>query len=610
MLLPADRTTTAEAAIDKIKAGHRVFVGTACAAPLTLVKALEARTPPPPDVELFHFLTSGLMTAGGGSYESRFRHRVFFVGADVTPLVKSGTAEYVPISLVQIPELVANGRIRADVALIQVSPPDVDGMVSLGISVDMVLAVLKTAKTIIAEVNPHMPRTRGETRIAMARIAHFVPVDQPVTEYRHPRVDDVAEQIARYVAEIIDDGATLQIDLGRIPNEALKYLTTRKDLGIHSNVITDSVVDLIRAGTLTGARKSLHRGKVVTSFAIGTRRLYDFVDDNPSVEFHPIEYVANPDVVAQNSKMVSLTQGFAIDLTGQVCADQFEGSFYGGVSTMPDFHRGAVRSPGGKSIVCIRATTEDGSQSRIRFQLLPGEGVTLARYDVHYVVSEFGIAYLFGKTLQERALALIEIAHPDYRDSLLAEAKAAHLVRPEQKPPSMRPYMVEQERTLTTKDGRTLLIRPARASDAMTLKGLFHALSPQDVYTRFFRRMASLSYYDAQRLCNVDFEQDVAFVAVKGSREDDRIVGTGAYFLNPTTNYAEVAYMIAPEWQGNGVGSALQTQLRDYAVARRVRGFVAEVLRTNVKMLALARAAGDDVVEECDGESFRVTTTW
>lgn len=609
MTLSLPRLTSAPSAVEHIKPGQRVFVGTACATPLTLLRALEARRPTPPDVELFHFLTSGL-AAPGELYESRFRHRTFYVGSDVAPLVKSGAAEYVPISLVQVPELIGNRRIRADVALIQVSPPDANGMVSLGISVDIVMAILKTAGTIIAEVNPNMPRTCGESRISIDRIAHVVAVDTPVTEYRHPSADDVAQQIARYVAEIIEDGATLQIDLGRIPNEALKYLTTRKDLGIHSNVISDGVLDLVARGTITGARKTLHPGKIVTSFAIGTKRLYDFLDNNEAVHFHPIEYVADPAVVAQNHKMVSLTQAFAVDLTGQVCADQFEGSFYGGVSTIPDFHRGAIRSAGGKSIVCIRSTTEDGQHSRIRFQLLPGEGVALARTDVHYVVSEFGIAYLFGKTIQERALALIEIAHPNFREDLLAKAKAAHLVKPEQKPPSLRPYMVEEERTVLTKDGKTLRLRPARASDAMALKDLFHTLSSNDVYTRFFRRMAFLSYQDAQRLCNVDFEQDVAFVAVDGPRDHEVIIGTGAYFLNPTTNFAEVGYMIAPSWQSKGVGGALQTRLREFAVSRRVKGFIAEVLRTNTKMLSLARAAGDDVAEQDDGESCYITTTF
>jgi RimJ/RimL family protein N-acetyltransferase len=308
--------------------------------------------------------------------------------------------------------------------------------------------------------------------------------------------------------------------------------------------------------------------------------------------------------------MVSLSQAFAIDLTGQVCADQFEGGFYGGVSTLPDFHRGAVRSPGGKSIICLRSTTDDGERSRIRFQLLPGEGVGLARYDVHYVVTEFGIAYLFGKSMQERSLALIEIAHPKFREQLLTQAREAHLVRSDQRVMSPRQYMVEEERIVDLADQRRVLIRPARADDAMGLKDLFHTLSAQDVYTRFFRRMTSLSYEDAQRLCNVDFDRDVAFVAVAGPRENEKIIGTGAYFLNPTTNYAEVAYMIAPAWQGCRVGGGLQKRLREFAQARRIKGFIAEILPSNQKMIRLARAAGDLIEQEDDEDGCKIKTTF
>jgi len=262
----AGRIATAAAAVELVKPGEHVFLGTGCATPLSLVAALEARRPSPPDVELFHFLTSGLAEAGA-PYETRFRHRAFFVGSDMSPLVRSGAAEYVPISLVQIPELIANGRIRADVAMVQVTPPDKHGWVSLGVSVDVVMAILRVAATIIAEVNPRMPRTHGDTLIPVERIARFVPVEREVTEYRHPPIDDIAEQVARYVAEIIEDGATLQIDLGRIPNEALKHLKRRRNLGIHSNVITEGVLDLIKTGVITGAQKTLHPGRVVASFS-------------------------------------------------------------------------------------------------------------------------------------------------------------------------------------------------------------------------------------------------------------------------------------------------------------------------------------------------------
>ena len=601
----SNKLLPAEAAVEVVKPGHRVFVGTACAAPFTLVEALERRKPIPPDVELFHFLTSGLEPLWV-ERQSSYRHRCFFVGSDVRALVHSGQAEYVPISLTQIPHLTATGRIRTDVALVQVSTPDEHGFVSLGVSVDIAMSVLRYAKTIVAETNPFMPRTLGDTFLHVDRIDRFVRVERPLAEYVHQPVDAVAERIARYVAEIIEDGATLHVALGRIPNETLKHLHTRRDLGIHSNVITDPVLDLIEQGVITGRHKTLHPGKIVTSFCIGSRRLYEFLHDNPLFEFRPIEYVADPAVVAQNHKMASLTQAFVIDLTGQVCADQYQGEFYSGVSTQPDFHRGAAASCGGKPIVCLRSTTDDSKESRIRPSLLAGEGVTLARPDVHYVVTEFGIAYLFGKSMRERATALIEIAHPDFRESLLEEAKRQALISAAHSLVAARDYLVEEERVVTLKSGRKVMLRPARGSDVQSMQVMFHRMSSEDVYMRFFRQVSALTYEEAQRLCNVDFEKDVAFVAVSGPRENEEIIGTGAYFLNPSTNLAEVAYMIVPEWQGSGLGSALQQRLKEFAVAHGVRGFVAEVLQANNAMLNLAKRLGKIEIRSEEG-SYYVT---
>jgi acyl-CoA hydrolase/RimJ/RimL family protein N-acetyltransferase len=606
--LISDKLLSADRAVEIVKPGNRVFIGTACATPLTLVEALERRKPTPPDVELFHFLTSGLQPLWV-ERPSAYRHRCFFVGSDVRALVHNGQAEYVPISLTQIPHLMANGRLRADVAFVQVSPPDAHGFVSLGISVDITSSVLRHARTIIAEVNPLMPRTLGDTFLHVDQIDHFVRVERPLIEYAHQPADAVAERIARYVAEIIEDGATLHVDLGRIPNETLKHLHHRRDLGIHSNVITDPVLDLIEQGVITGRRKTLHPGKIVTSFSIGSSRLYEFLHDNPLFEFMPIEYVADPAVVAQNHKMASLTQALVIDLTGQVCADQFHGEYYSGVSTQPDFHHGAARSPGGKPIVCLQSTTDDGKESLIRPSLLAGEGVTLARSDVHYVVTEFGIAYLFGKSMRERAMALIEIAHPDFREGLLDEAKRQSLVPAAHRLGGGRDYLVEEERVVALKSGHQVMLRPARGSDVQSMQVMFHRMSAEDAYMRFFRRVAALTYDEAQRLCNVDFDKDVAFVAVTGPRENEDVVGTGAYFLNPSTNLAEVAYMIVPEWQGSGLGGALQQRLKEFAVDRGVRGFVAEVLQTNAAMLNLAKRLGKIEIKTEDG-AYHVTSVF
>lgn len=601
-----DKVVSAEEAVEAVRSGDHVFVGTACATPRTLVRALEARSPVPPDVELIHFLTDGAIVEQGGAPATNFRHRAFFVGADVRAAVAQGVAEYVPISVAQVPRLIANGRIPCDVAFVQVSPPDSFGYVSLGVSVDVTLAAVHKAKRVIAEVNPNMPWTLGDTAIHVDKLEKLVWVDSPVIEYNHKPADEVAERIARYIAGIIDDGATLQVGLGRFPNEALKYLVDRRDLGIHSDVITEPIVDLVEKRVITGEKKTLNRLKVVTSYAMGGKRLYDAVNRNPLFSFHPIEYVCDPRVVAENRLMVSVTQAFAVDLTGQICADQFQGQFYGGLSTQADFLRGAALCPGGKPIVCLASTTDDGETSRIRPLLETGEGVAVARSDVHYVITEYGIAYLFGKSIRERALSLIEIAHPRFRGWLLEEAKRLAYVSPQQTLESSRAYPVEEERSVALKNGKTVLIRPARASDGGGLKEIFYALPEKDVYTRFFRQVRALSFTEVQRLCNVNYETEVAFVAVTGERENEQVVGSSCYFVNHTANTAEVAYMIRPEWQGTGLGRALQDRMVEHAKSRGLVGFTATVLLSNLKMLALARSAGEAVSVRRDGDTCEV----
>jgi acyl-CoA hydrolase len=596
----------AKQALAMIRPGSRIYLGTGCAAPRKLIAGLESMASGPPDLELVSFLTTSALLNEGSASASQYRHRTFFVGSDVRGLAASGRLDYVPICLEEVPELLASGRLPIDVALLQVTPPDARGFVSLGVSVDLAPAVLNVARIVIAELNPWMPRTYGESFVHVDRFNAFVSVDTPITEYRHPPAGETAERVARYIAAIIDDGSTLQIGLGRVPNEALHYLIDRRDLGIHSDVITDGIVNLVEAGVVTGRRKTLHRDRIVTSYCLGTRKLYDFVDKNPLLNFLPIDQVCDPRAVEANSRMVSITQAFAIDLTGQVCVDQFEGEFYGGVSTQAAFIRGAARSPGGKPIVCLASTTENGV-SRIKPQLETGDGVGIARSDVHYVVTEYGIAHLFGKSIRERALALIEVAHPDHREALLASAKRLGYVPREQYLASQSAYPVHEERRIRLANGAEVLIRPARAGDADGLRALFHLLSPDDVYTRFFRQVRSLSYQELQTLCNVNHETQVAFLAVTGPRENEVIVGSACYFLNPTTNLAEVAYMVTPQWQGLGLGTALQVRLQEYAVSRGVRGFVAEVLPNNARMVGLASHAQGTATTMRDEDSIQIT---
>jgi acyl-CoA hydrolase/RimJ/RimL family protein N-acetyltransferase len=591
----ADRVCAAAEAVRTIAPGSKVYAGTACATPRMLLGALEALREPPEDVTIYSFLTNGAIPVRDGRPASKYRHACFFVGTDTRDAVRAGAADYIPLPLFQLPFLLENSRFPVDVALVQVSAPDQHGFVSLGISVDITLKVLHHARRVIAEVNPRMPFTFGDSVIHLSRIERLVLNDAPVAEYTHPPADDVAEQIAAYIAGIIEDGSTIHVGLGRVPNAALAQLRRRRDLGIHTDVLTDGVLDLIERGVVNGRRKSLHRDKVVTSYCLGTKRLYDHVCLNPMFEFRPVEYVCDPLVVAQNDRMASVTQAFAMDLTGQACIDHLDGDFYGGVSTQPAFLRGAARSRGGKPIICLRSTAEDGSAGRIRPQLLAGEGVGIPRADVHYVITEYGVAYLFGKSIRERAISLIELAHPDHRECLLDQAKRLGYLPAQQAVRNFGGYLIDEERRVRIADGREVNIRPARASDVEMLQELFHAMSEQDVYTRFFRRLKSLTFTDAQQLCNVNFEDEVAYLAVAGERENEEIVGSSCYFLRHATNVAEVAFMVARAWQGAGLGKALQQRMREHAERRGVRGFVSEILRSNAPMIALAQRGSENV---------------
>ena len=478
-------------------------------------------------------------------------------------------------------------------------------MCSLGVSVDVTRAAVMSARKVIAEINSHMPRTGPASEVPLDRFDRIVAVDDPVIEYLHEPLGAAAERIARYVARIIHDGATLQIGLGRVPNEMLRFLGERRDLGIHSDVITEPLVDLVQRGVVTGARKSLHPGQVVASLAMGTRRLYDLIDGDPRFAFFPIEEICSPAVIAANAAMVSVTQAFAIDLTGQVCAEARDGALYGGVATQPDFHRGAIRSPGGKAIICLVSTTADGD-SAIRPALLAGEAVAIPRADVHYVVTEYGTAYLFGRSLGERAIALIEIAHPEHRERLLAAAVEAGLVPHGQAQRSRIAYLDEEVRDATLRDRRRITVRPTRTGDAPALQDLFFRLRPEDVRTRFFRQLRSLTDEMAQHLCSVGYIQEMAFAAVVGDPEAERVVGTSCYFLDPRTGLADVAYMVDPAWQGAGLGSLLQARTIEYARAHGVRGFTADVLLGNEPMLGVFRRSGCQMTSQLVEDAYEV----
>jgi len=419
---PTDTSSAKQAAIRAIRPGQRLLIGSGAAEPAELVDALVAHGDHLSGNEVVHLLTLGPAPYVRPELAGRFRHAAFFIGENVRAAVQDGRADYLPVFLSEIPELIRTGRIRVDVALIQVSPPDAHGFVSLGVSVDVVRAAVDTAALVVAEINPRMPRTHGDSFLHVDRIAHRVRVDRPLPELPREAPDAVALAIGRHVAELVPDGATLQVGIGQIPDAVLASLGDRRDLGVHTEMLSDGVMALVEAGVITGRRKTHLPGKLVTSFVMGSAALYRWVDDHPMVEMRPSEYTNDPTIIARHERMVCINSALAVDLTGQVASDGVGGRFYSGIGGQVDFIRGAARSRDGKAIIALRSTARRGAVSRICASLGDGAGVVTSRGDVRYVVTEHGVADLWGRSVRERALALAAIAHPDFRGDLLAAA--------------------------------------------------------------------------------------------------------------------------------------------------------------------------------------------
>ncbi len=409
---------TADAAMLFIKSGMRVYIQPGCAEPETLVEALIRRAPEVRDVEIVHMMTMGTAPYVASEMAGHFRHNAVFIGANVRDAINEGRADYTPIYLSEIEELFENGAMPIDVALIEVSPPDSHGYCSFGVGVDTTLTAAKCARYVVAQVNDHMPRTYGDSFIHVSDIDAVVESSRPLCELKKPKITDMHAAIARNVAGLVEDGSVLQTGIGGIPDAVLPLLMDRKDLGVHSELVSEGVIPLIEAGVITGARKNYKPRKIIVGFALGTKKLFEFVDNNPVFEFHPTAYTNDPGLIARNDDMVAINSALQIDLTGQVCSDSIGNQFYSGIGGQVDFLRGASRSKGGKPIIAISSTAKSGTISRIVPMLSPGAGVVTSRGLVRYVVTEHGVAYLHGKSIRERAKALIEIAHPRFRDEL------------------------------------------------------------------------------------------------------------------------------------------------------------------------------------------------
>jgi 4-hydroxybutyrate CoA-transferase len=415
---------SAEEAVRVIQSGQRVYIHPGCAMPEVLANAMSARYKDLQDVEVLHLLTVGKTAYSMPEMEGHFRHNALFIGKNVRDAVNDGRADFTPVFLSEIPYLFSRGILPVDVALIHVSPPDEHGYCSFGVGVECTKPATEVAKVIIAQVNPNMPRTLGDCFIHINKLTYCVETDTPIKEL--PQVGnevssedaDVYRRIGKNIADMIEDGSTLQIGIGSIPEAVLSFLSAKKHLGLHTEMFSDGVVKLVEDGVITNERKTLHPGKIISSFVLGSRKLFDFIDNNPIIEFHPSHYVNDPFIISKNDRMVAINSAIEVDLTGQVCADSIGRQFYSGFGGQLDFIRGASRSKNGKPIIALPSTAKNGQCSRIVPVLSPGAGVTTTRGDVHYVVTEYGVAEIYGKTIRERARALIEIAHPAFQEEL------------------------------------------------------------------------------------------------------------------------------------------------------------------------------------------------
>jgi|WetSurMetagenome_2_1015567.scaffolds.fasta_scaffold00008_120 acyl-CoA hydrolase/RimJ/RimL family protein N-acetyltransferase len=605
----ANKLMTAGRAISRIRPGARIFIGTGCGQPQTLVSELVSSNNDIIDAEIYHLLTQGEAPYISEEYSKKFRTCSFFLAPNVREGIVSGRGDYVPIFLSEIPSLFKLGRIPLDVALIQTSPPDRNGNLSLGISVDIVKAAAENSLMVIAEINEKMPRTYGDSFIPADLVDAMVVSDRDILEYTLPQSDPTIEAIARNVASLVEDGSTVEVGIGTIPQAVLRYLGEKNDIGIHTEMFNDAIIPLVANGNINGSRKSINRGRVTASFCLGTRKLYDYIHENTVFEFRPSEYVNDPFVIAQHNKMVAINVALEVDMTGQVCSDSIGFNFYSGVGGQVDFNRGAVRAREGKAIIALPSTAKQWTKSRIVPRLTEGAGVVLTRADVHYVVTEYGVAELFGKNIRERVLALARVAHPDYRNEILDEAKSRNYIYAHQKtaPAAGAPLPGEFETVTPLADGTQLYFRPIRPTDDKLLRDMCYALSERSIAFRFFKPIKAFPHKFVQDFTNCDFSKDMVIVGLIQDMGGEQMVGLGSYHINKATNKAEVSFLVRDEWQAKGMGTDLLNMLTDIARKRGVTGFDAEVLEQNQPMLAVFYNSGFQVSTKKMEDMYHIT---
>jgi acyl-CoA hydrolase/GNAT superfamily N-acetyltransferase len=549
------------------------------------------------DAEVLHVWTLGIAPYTDEKFKRNFRHNSFFIAKNTREAVNQGVADYTPIFLSNVPDLFDRGLVPIDVALIQTSLPDDHGYMSLGVSVDIVKAATEKAALVIAQANASMPRVHGDGFIHVKDVNFIIPYDEPILEYVSEADSAIAQQIGRYVSRLVRDEETIQVGYGSIPNAILSNLHDKKHLGVHSELLTDGIMELMKRRVIDNTKKSIDRGKTVASFCMGRKETYEYIHDNPAIEFRTIDYTNNPLIIAQHENMTAINSALEIDLTGQATAESIGKLFYSGIGGQADFMRGAVLARNGKTILAMPSTAEGGTVSRIVPFLKEGAGVSLHRGDVHYVVTEYGIAYLKGKNVRERAMELIAIAHPEFRSGLIEEAKKLNLIYRDQAfvPGKRGEYPEHLETPRTTKSGLDIFLRPVKISDEPLLKDFFYSLSDNSLYQRFISMRKDMPHERLHEFVVIDYTRQMVILAVIPEAGKEKILGVGQYGINETTHTAEVGFVVRDDYQERGIGSELLSYLTYLAKRQGLLGFFAEVLVENRPMLHLFHQMGFDI---------------
>jgi acyl-CoA hydrolase/GNAT superfamily N-acetyltransferase len=595
-----------DAVFTHIRRGDHIFVASGCGEPQYLIRAMVNYVESNPkaffDTEIIHVYSFGIAPYTDPKFKRNFRHNSFFVGNNTRGPVNQGLADYTPVSLSDVPALIKSGSVGIDVALVQTCLPDAHGYMSLGISVDMVKAATDKAPMIIAQVNAEMPRVHGDGFIHIKDVDFMIRHDEPLLELPGIELNETTQRIGNHVARLVQDGDTIQVGYGGLPNAVLANLYNKKHLGVHTELFSDGLVDLINAGVIDNSRKSLNPGMSVAAFSMGKKTTYEFLNDNPSILFRTIDYTNNPLNIARQRNMVAINSALEIDLTGQATSDSIGGTFYSGVGGHQDFMRGTLLAEGGRTILAMKSTAVNDTLSRIVPSLRESAGITLNRGDVRYVVTEYGIAYLHGKNVRERAMSLISIAHPKFRPWLIEEAKKRGIIYRDQAfiPGKRGEYPENLETHRTTKTGLHLFLRPVKISDEPLLKDFFYSLSDRSLNRRFLSIRKDMPHERLQDFVIIDYSREVVILGIIGSAENELIVGVGQYGIDEKSHTAEVAFAVRDDQQNRGIGQEMLSYLTYLAKKEGLLGFTAEVLIDNKPMLHVFEKGGFDIKKKND----------